>query len=362
MTLLQDTEWEEPLLEPRHDRDLERWAKKRMGMVPDGLGYLAACPDIVKMYYELDFAPLIHVDRDLAGLVGLVVSQDNFCRYCYAGVRLLLTLSGMAEEDIRKLEHALQTARYDSQIQPALDFARRISRANPLPSAPERKTLVEAGYDEDAIKELAFAAARIVLANRMATLPALPPKRVERMAGSQLVRLLRPLIAWRLRPLLHEMTGKPERLSDELKRGPYSDLVVALDGLPAARTLRTALDAVWSSPHTTSRAKALVFAVVARGLDCRHSEREAFRLLGEEGLAPERVERILADLAGPELDPVEALGVPYARETLWYEPGPIQRRGRELLERLTAEQFVEIVGVASLANMICRLGVVLDEP
>jgi hypothetical protein len=37
MALLQDTEWEDPLLEPRRDRALERWAKKRMGMVPPGM-------------------------------------------------------------------------------------------------------------------------------------------------------------------------------------------------------------------------------------------------------------------------------------------------------------------------------------
>jgi alkylhydroperoxidase family enzyme len=211
------------------------------------------------------------------------------------------------------------------------------------------------------MRELAFGAGRIVVANRMATLPALPPKRPERLADGRLLGLLRPLLAWRLGPLLHR-TGKAEFLADDLKRGPYTYLVLALDGLPAAGVLRNALDAAWASPHTTSRAKALVFAVVARGLGCRHAEREAFRILAEEGLGEAQTERILADLAGPELDPVEAAFVPYARETLWYKPAPIQRRGRELLQQLTCEQFVELMGVASLANMVCRLDVILDDP
>ncbi len=79
-------------------------------MVPEGMRYLAACPEIVHMYYELDFAPLLHIGWDLAGLIGLVVSQDNSCRYCYAGTRVLLTLMGVAEERIQKLEYS--TARH----------------------------------------------------------------------------------------------------------------------------------------------------------------------------------------------------------------------------------------------------------
>jgi len=360
MKLLRDIEWEDPLLESQRDPALERWARRRMGMVPPGMSHPTACPEIVRMYYELDFAPVLHIDHELLGLVAMVVSQDNACRYCYAGTRILLAIMGVGEERIRKLEHALQTSRQDSQIQLALDFARRISRANPLPTAVEKKALAEAGYSDGAIKELAFVAGRIVVANRMATLPALPPRPIERFAKGWLLRLLRPLLARRLSTLLIRV-GEPETLPDDLKRGPYAYLVSALDGLPAARVLRNALDATWSSPHTTSRAKSLVFAVVARGLGCRRSEREAFQLLAEEGLQQEQTEQILADLAGAELDPIEAAFVPYARETLWYEPALIQRRGRALLQQLAPDQFLELVGVASLANMVCRLDVILDD-
>ena len=271
------------------------------------------------------------------------------------------SLIAIAAQRIRTLEHALQTARGDTQIEPALDFARRISRANPLPSAADRKALSAAGYGDEAVKELAFNAGRMVVSNRMNTLAALPPKMAERVANPRFLRLIRPLVAWRLGPLLRP-TGQPERLADDRKRGPYSDFVLALEGLPAARALRTALHEAWASPHTTPRAKALVFAVVARGLGSRRSEREAFRLLAEEGLREEETERILADLAGPELDPVEAAFVPYARETLWCEPATIQRRGRRLLQQLAPEQFLELVGLASLANMVGRLDVILDEP
>jgi len=100
--------------------------------------------------------------------------------------------------------------------------------------------------------------------------------------------------------------------------------------------------------------------VVARGLGCPLSEREAMRLLVADGLEEGRVQSILAHLAAPDLDPIEALIVPFARETIWYRPVEIQRRARELRRQMTAEQFVDLVGIASLANAICRLSAAVD--
>ncbi|MFQ5418618.1 MAG: carboxymuconolactone decarboxylase family protein, partial [Myxococcota bacterium] len=202
MTLLQDVEWEEPLVATQQDAELEQWLKKHMGMVTPANRYLLGCPPLVHMESELEYAPLIHVDHELRGLIALVVSQDNSCRFCYAATRVLLSIIGMPDERIRKLEHALQTAQYDPRVKPALDFARRISRSNPPPSAADKKALVEAGYGDEAIKELAFAAGGVVLANCVHTFPALPPQRTEWLAESWFARLFHPLLAWRMRPLL----------------------------------------------------------------------------------------------------------------------------------------------------------------
>ena len=46
----------------------------------------------------------------------------------------------------------------------------------------------------------------------------------------------------------------------------------------------------------------------------------------------------------------------FARETIWYEPAPLQRRARMLRERLSGPQLLEAIGVASLANGLCRMG------
>ena len=57
-------------------------------------------------------------------------------------------------------------------------------------------------------------------------------------------------------------------------------------------------------------------------------------------------------------DEIERMIVPLARETVWYEPAQIQRRCREIQEHLNREQFIEMVGAISIANAICRIGVV----
>ena len=47
--------------------------------------------------------------------------------------------------------------------------------------------------------------------------------------------------------------------------------------------------------------------------------------LREEGLKVAALTQILTDLDAPELDPVERLLVPFARETIWYEPALVQQ-------------------------------------
>jgi alkylhydroperoxidase family enzyme len=135
-----------------------------------------------------------------------------------------------------------------------------------------------------------------------------------------------------------------------------------LDRLPAAEVLRSVLEDAWASSVLPKRTKAMVFAVVARGLGCERGEEEAARLLGDEGLGGDVVGEVLSRLASPKLDDLESAIVPFARETLWYRPAQIQRRGRELRSLLSNEQFIELVGIAALANAVCRMSVIVDSP
>ncbi len=361
---IQQIEWEAPpLVEPHRDRELERFVRQELGVFAPALRYLSAVPWLVHSEVTLNTARFVHLGFDLVELAAVVVSRDNSCRLCYAASRFLLRVTGVPDERIEKLEESLFNAELDARDNLGLEFVRRISRSSPLASSADKKLLRDAGYGENEIKELAFAAVRNVSANRLMTLPAVPPDLPERLAKTRLLGLLRPYFRRLLHRFRTRTRGEAEDLPQSLRTGPFSYLVLALDGLPIARSLREVIDLAWSSEILTRRAKALAFAVVARGIGCPHSEREAFRLLEAEGLPATRSAEILDHLGGPELDAVESAILPYVRETIWYQhPARVQRNGRKLRARLSEEQFLELVGVIAVANVVCRLGIVLEEP
>lgn len=359
MPLLLDVEWEESFLEPVRDPQLERWARSEAGYPPsDGLRALVPCPWLARAAVKLPGLALAHLDHDQADLVTLVVSRDNSCRLCYAGARNLLRIAGMRPEQIDRLEEGLLSAELQTGPQLALDFARRLSRSNPPPSKDDQKALIEIGYTPDQIRELAYVTADYVFINRATTFTAAPNQRQEWLAGGRSMSLLRFFLKGVLRQRRRPARAVP--LPDDLERRPFAGLLRGLDGLPAAPKLLEILEEAWSSPLLSQRAKALAFAVVARGLQSRECEREAVRVLAEEGLEAAEVEDILAHLGSPELDPTETTVLRFARETIWYQPAPIQRLGREVNAQIGTPAFLELVGITSLANAFARLAFVLE--
>jgi AhpD family alkylhydroperoxidase len=358
MTALADVEWEECFLPPASDPALERELRAlNGGMLPPGTPYFLHCPWVARAAAHFDWLKgrLAHLPLDFAEQVAMVVSQDNSCRYCFAAHRLLLRFAGVSEPRIRRLEQDLLTAELRPIERAGLEFARHASRATPVVGPEHVEALRKVGWDDASIREIALVTGFMLCANRYATLAALPPQRVEEMPGRWYVRAVLPLAARFARGRWKR--GAPDFLEPERRSGPFAAAVNAFDGLPLARSLRQVLDEAWASPLLARRAKALIFAVVARGLSASSAEREASRLAAAEGLAPEQLELALAHLAAPALDPVEALLAPFARETLWYQPAPLQRRARGLSEQLGPGPFLEVIGVAALANMVCRLEV-----
>jgi alkylhydroperoxidase family enzyme len=354
---LLDVEWLDPLVERERNRELERYVKQEAGRVPPHTRYFGACPWIMRADIDFDIG-CEHIGR-LADLIYLTVSRDNSCRFCYGGARLFMRMAGMSEAQIELLEQEVETARLEPRVLRALDFARRVSRSNPPPGDAERKELLDHGYGEAAIRELALFAGVVIFHNRVNTLLALPPRTAERIAHSWWGGLLR----FQFRTALRRLASAPEpalRVA-EADSGPYAGLTNALGALPHARVLRRTLDAAWASPHLPPRARALIFAVIARGLGSAGAEREACRLLVAEGMAQDEIAASLANLASPELDATEARILPYVRETIWYQPAAVQRRGRALGEQLGHAVLLETVGVAALANMVCRIALAVDE-
>src|SRR5512140_3605416 len=150
--------------------------RREMGAVPSWLGRVAACPWLARAFTRFATRPCAYAPPVLWGLIELVVSQDNSCRYCYGVQRSLLRVFGYSEATVARLERDFHLAELTSAERAALDFARKISRANPRPSRSDYEELERAGLGRPAIAEVAFAAAAAAFLNRAATMLALPPE------------------------------------------------------------------------------------------------------------------------------------------------------------------------------------------
>jgi len=358
---LERVPWESCVLEPHRDRALESWARKRQGVTNAAIGYFAPVPWLARALVDLhpEYGLLLRLDHGVMDLVTLVVSQENSCRFCYAAVRAMLWAQGMSRARIQRIEQDLARADLSPRALAAMAFGRSQSRSGPAGARAARDALDRGGIGADEMREIAFAAAVTDFSNRAHTIPAIPVRPIEQMPDQLHMRLLRPLINRLLRRSRY--AGQPTPL-ERKPVAPYARLVQAYAGSPIATVVVRTLEEMWASPHLTRRCKLLMLAVVARGLACEACAPEVSEALRQEGVTEATVTQVLTHLDAPALDPVERLLVPFARETIWYEPAPMQRRTRLLREQLSGPQLIEAIGVASLANGLCRLGAMVTDP
>lgn len=354
--------WEGCLIERQPDRALEAYARRKQGIPNPAINYFSSVPWLARGLVDLhcEYGLLMHLDQDVADLVVLGVSQENSCRFCYAAVRALLWAQGMSRARIQRIEQELTRADLPPRTAAAIAVGRSQSRSGPPGARAAREALLHAGFGPHEMKEIAFAVGTTDFSNRAHTIPAIPSRPIERIPDQLHFRLFRPLIHRILQRRRHRGRETP---LDRVPAYPYARLVQAYAGSPIAPALGQTLDEMWASPHLTRRCKLLMLAVVARGLSCEVCAREVGEAVQREGLSEATITQILTHLDAPELDPVERLLIPFARETIWYEPAPMQRRARALRDRLSGPQFLEGIGVAALANGLCRMGaMVLDHP
>ena len=357
---LQHVAWEPCLLEPCPDRTLEAYARRKQGMPHPSITYFASVPWMARALVDLhpERGLLMHLDQTVADLVVLVVSQENSCRFCYATVRAMLWAQGMSRARIQRMEEDLARADLPPRTMAAVAFGRSQSRSGPPGAQAAREALHRAGLGAGEMKEIAYAVAVTDFNNRAHTIPAIPARPMERMPDQLHMRLLRPLLGRIIKN--HHSRGQATT-PDPIPSYPYARLVRACAGSPIAPTLGRTLEEMWASPHLTRRCKLLMLAVIARGLACQVCALDVGEALREEGLKEAALTQILTDLDAPELDPVERLLVPFARETIWYEPALVQRRARALSNRLAGAQLIEAIGVAALANGLCRMGAMVAD-
>ena len=123
--------WETSLVEPGHDPAMEAYARRRIGMPHITVRYFLAAPWVARTVVDLhvEFGLLLKLDQRTADLIGLVVSQENSCRFCYAIVRSTLWLQGMDAQRIQRVEQDFSRADLAPRTQAAIAYARAQSRS-----------------------------------------------------------------------------------------------------------------------------------------------------------------------------------------------------------------------------------------
>ncbi len=269
-----------------------------------------------------------------------------------------MRFAGVSEERIRRLEQDLLTLELPDTERATIAFARRLSRASPRLTDSDLEPLRAAGWQHDAIREIALVCGGMLALNRYSTFLALDPEPLEAFPDRWHIRLLAPLFGRVLRT--RSRRGRMSPFSETERHGPFATVTNAFDGLPLGRSLRTVIDEAWASTALAHGTKALIAAVVARGIGDDLVLGEARTLALESGVDEQVFDEVLAHLDAPTLTETDRIAVAFARESIWYQPIPLQRRTVELSTILDVPQLLDLVGFASFANVIARLGVFAD--
>lgn len=356
---VRDIAWGEPLLPQVSDPEWEATVKRRVGSVSDVYRRVAPLPWLREACLGVDAYRVQHMPARLHHIGVMVVSQENACRYCYGAARAYLRMLGYPESLITRIERQAHLAELDEREREYIQFARKLARSNPRPAHAERDRLVELGYSPQAVAEMACLIALGCFYNRVTTLVACPPEEAfERFSDSWVGRAValtgpvrRAMMAWKQRPAPAE-----EAAEVPLPAGaPFGEILAQLHGLRAAGFIQHTLAAAFASPVLSSRLKALMFAVVARALECRYCQDQARTVAAADGAAQAEFQAAVDALDAPDLQPDEAKVLSWVRDTVHYQPATLQEQTRRLAEAIGPAAVLEAIGIASLANGIVRL-------
>ena len=354
--LLDELVWGEPILPEVRDAAWAAEVKRRAGQVTQMDRRTAPSRWLREMCVaEITYRPAAMPQR-LYGIGALVTAQENACRYCYGANRALLRISGHPEAFISRLERDATLAEIDEKGRAFIAFCRSLARSRPRPMKADCDALVRLGFTREAVVEMALVIALACNHNRLGVLSACPPEHaLEGLAGGAFAFATRPLLRLVMalqRPPQPRLAGEAE-----LSAGPFGSILAAAAGVPAATIFRDALDGAFASPVLSRRTKALMFAIVARALGCRLSEDEARSLALADGLPAHEFDGALATLRSARLPAREERLLPWVRDTVYYQLGPIQQQTAALAREQGAALALEAIGVAALANAVVRLAV-----
>ena len=359
MALLVDQlQWSQPLVPAIDDPAWEGEVRGLMGgVMPGSFRYVASSPWVRNTYLDAVRTPMTSLAPSEMELAGLVTSQENACRYCYGSARVRMKMIGFTDEMIDRIERNVQLVEAEPRERELVQFCRNLARSKPRPARQAREKMREVGFSALQTAELAYMVAMVGFCNRVSTLLAVPPEVEMEAMGPKMKGMWSKLSAW--------LPGKQAPRSNipapthpaPTFKGPYGGIVRALEGSPGAAMVEATLNRAFSSDVLPRRTLDLIFAVIARTLECKICETDATELLEAEGFSRGELGEVLDTLASPQLTDMEALLIPWARDTVWMpeQPARIQERTRPLLDALGPKVLVEAVGAVALANGCVRL-------
>lgn len=353
--LLHEIEWSKPILPRVKIPEWESEVRKEMGSVPDILQRASRSPWVRDLLLKWPRYRAKTLPSRMVDICALVTAQENACRYCYGVARAQMKLFGYSERMISNIERNMHLAELDEKEKAMIQFCRNLSRSNPRPPKIDREKLLRLGVSPLSLAELAFLTGAGCFINRMSTFIAVPPMaNLERLSESVLGWLLRPLIIRKFKSL--EWT-ETRPLEGDVNSFP--GVVQTLHGLPAARTLNDAIKGAFESPLLSDELKMLMFAVIARSLQCPFCEEETRNMAINLGFSEQEFDQALRSLSSPRLSQLELELLNWSRDTVRFQTGPMQRRIKDLAREIDDEVLLEAFGVAALANTTVRIAVLL---
>jgi alkylhydroperoxidase family enzyme len=360
--LLNEIPWSEPLLAPASDPQWEAELKRRGGNGSEVDRRISPSVWMREACLGVNTGRVSEIPAHLFNVAALVTSQENACRYCYGANRAYLKMLGYSDAYIRRIETDAHLAELNEKERALVGFCRNLARSRPRPARADLEALVRLGYTAAAAREGALWIALGCFYNRVTILLAVPPEQgfeqwvVAKQRWFTLAGPVMRLLADRRR------RGKadPSATAEALGAGAYGVVLAPLARLPASWIMKHALDGAFASPVLSRTVKALMFAIVARSLDCKTSEIEARRLLAAEGVGADEIDKSLATLASARLPESEARLLPWVRDTVHFQTTTVQRRTREMASSLGDAAALEAIGVAALANSTVRLAMLVE--
>jgi alkylhydroperoxidase family enzyme len=347
-----------PLLLPMPDPVWERESSRWIGFTTGTAKYLTPVRWLLQANAVSAARVTPNVPVNLGALISMVVAMDNSCRYCYGVFRSMLKIMGYSEGMMRKLEESLAADQLTRKEKAVLEFARKVSHSPPRPSDSDLRELMAVGCSPIEIAEIAYLAGNNACGNRLATLLAVPPDPLEEVEANWFIKLKRPFSRKEFRASLSPVLSLPYPAGYS---GPGGRIVEALKGSPAGAALATILSGAWDSSITSRRVKALIFAVIARGLGCPACEAEAAEDLRGEGWTDSEIQHVLRHLTSNKLDYFERKVLSFARETVRYQTRRLQELAQTFAKGLKREVLLEVVGLVSYANALARMSILLHR-